>query len=57
MLNRLYLILGSFIPLSYAAAALLGFEPFTEPREHLDPNTPGGIRHSHHWVAGYRGGK
>jgi hypothetical protein len=57
MLNKIYLYLGGTIVLCYALMAFMGWELGDEPRDKFDPNHPGGIRHSHFWIMGYRGGK
>jgi hypothetical protein len=57
VLNRIYLAIGSIIPLAFAVMAFMGWELGGEPREKLDPSQPGGIRSHHFWYAGYHGGK
>ncbi|HZI17596.1 MAG TPA: hypothetical protein VEY09_03285 [Pyrinomonadaceae bacterium] len=60
MLSKLYLLFGGGLLLLYVAAAVLGWELSTQPRQQLPPdvrNSPGGYRSFHFWHSGYRGGK
>ena len=60
MLKRIYVILGSLVVASFAAAGFAGWEFPSGTRQVLPANVrnaPGGYRSYHFWHSGLHGGK